>query len=70
MENNRRDEIEMLQDEELESVSGGLSAENKEKVDKCLDVLDKVLDCVAPNSAVGKASVNGAKTVIKAIKKK
>ena len=69
MENNGQKEFEMLNDEELNDVSGGLSAEKKEKVDKCLDVLDKVLDFVDPNSAVGKASVNGAKSVIKAIKK-
>ena len=70
MEKNNSGNIEMLKDDDLKDVSGGLNASSKEKVDKALDVLDKVLDCAEPNSPVGKASVSGAKTVIKAIRNK
>lgn len=69
-ENNQTGGFDMLNDQELGNVAGGKGDSGKERIDKALDMVDKVLDCAGNDSPVVKAGVSGMKSVIKTIKGK
>ncbi len=68
MENNKLSDVAVLDSDQLEDVSGGLRNSNSLNKDKCLDILDKTLDCADSSSPVADIAIRGLKTVVKGLK--